>query len=192
MQNYFNRFYLGRRKEEKAVKTSVEDLSIKVHDPRQIISSLSGGNQQKVVVAKGLLTAPKVLMLDEPSRGIDVAAKSEIFAIMANLAEQGYGVIFISSELKEVLAMADRILVMSKGASPGNSPRGSHGESWWPRRRLATGRSAQLKSKRVSYSSARRREAIMSQASEPLPPSQNSLPGPMSSSFCYAAGHLLR
>ena len=88
-------------------------------NPKQIITSLSGGNQQKVVVAKGLLTSPKMLLLDEPTRGIDVAAKSEIFAIMARLAEQGFGVLFISSELKEVMAMSDRILVMSKGAITG-------------------------------------------------------------------------
>ena len=70
-------------------------------------------------MAKGLLTRPKVLLLDEPTRGIDVGAKSEIFEIMNRLAEQGYGVIFVSSELKEILAMSDRILVMSKGAVTG-------------------------------------------------------------------------
>ena len=75
-----------------------------------------GGNQQKVVVAKGLLTTPKVLLLDEPTRGIDVGAKSEIFQIMSRLASEGFGIIFVSSELKEVLAMSDRILVLSKGA----------------------------------------------------------------------------
>ena len=67
-------------------------------------------------MAKGLLTTPKVLMLDEPTRGIDVGAKSEIFQIMSRLAEEGYGIIFVSSELKEVLAMSDRVLVLSKGA----------------------------------------------------------------------------
>jgi len=75
------------------------------------------------VVAKALLTSPKVLMLDEPTRGIDVGAKSEIFEIMSNLAQEGYGVIFISSELKEVLAMSDRILVLSKGAITGEFSR---------------------------------------------------------------------
>ena len=71
------------------------------------------------MVAKALLTSPKILLLDEPTRGIDVAAKSDIFAIMEQLAEQGFGVLFISSELKEVMAMADRILVMSKGKITG-------------------------------------------------------------------------
>ena len=70
-------------------------------------------------MAKGLLTHPKVLLLDEPTRGIDVGAKSEIFEIMSQLAAQKYGVIFVSSELKEVLAMSDRILVMSKGTITG-------------------------------------------------------------------------
>jgi erythritol transport system ATP-binding protein len=68
-----------------------------------------------VVVAKGLLTEPRVLLLDEPTRGIDVGAKSEIFAIMNRLATDGYGIVFVSSELKEVMAMSDRILVLSKG-----------------------------------------------------------------------------
>ena len=88
-------------------------------DPQQLITALSGGNQQKVVIAKSMLTSPKILMLDEPSRGIDVNAKSEIFAIMSQLAQDGFGVLFISSELKEVMAMADRILVMSRGAITG-------------------------------------------------------------------------
>jgi erythritol transport system ATP-binding protein len=69
-----------------------------------------------VVVAKGLLTEPKVLLLDEPTRGIDVGAKSEIFQIMSRLAKEGFGIVFVSSELKEVMAMSDRILVLSKGA----------------------------------------------------------------------------
>ncbi len=119
LHNYFNGLFLRQRKEQGAVAEKIKDLSIKVADPGQIITSLSGGNQQKVVVAKGLLTAPKVLLLDEPSRGIDVAAKSEIFSIMESLAEQGFGVLFISSELKEVMAMSDRILVMSKGRVTG-------------------------------------------------------------------------
>lgn len=115
LHNYLSRFVLSRKKENRAVHASVKALSVKVANPQQSITSLSGGNQQKVVVAKSLLTQPKVLLLDEPSRGIDVAAKSEIFEIMSRLASEGYGILFISSELKEVLAMSDRILVMSKG-----------------------------------------------------------------------------
>jgi erythritol transport system ATP-binding protein len=110
---------LVQRKQDGAVKSLIKNLSIKVADSRQLITSLSGGNQQKVVIAKSMLTSPKILMLDEPSRGIDVNAKSEIFAIMSQLAQDGFGVLFISSELKEVMAMADRILVMSRGAVTG-------------------------------------------------------------------------
>lgn len=129
LRNYLNRFALSRRKEDAAVTDSVKALSVKVANPRQSITSLSGGNQQKVVVAKSLLTHPKVLLLDEPSRGIDVAAKAEIFAIMSRLASEGYGILFVSSELKEVLAMSDRILVMSKGRITGEYAKGTATEA---------------------------------------------------------------
>jgi erythritol transport system ATP-binding protein len=123
LKKYLQNFYLSGRKEKGAVEGKVKELSIRVANPGQIITSLSGGNQQKVVVAKGLLTDPKVLLLDEPTRGIDVGAKSEIFEIMSRLAMAGYGVIFVSSELKEILAMSDRIIVMSKGAITGEFDR---------------------------------------------------------------------
>jgi erythritol transport system ATP-binding protein len=111
--------YIESKKEKKVVDDLVKELSIKVSDTNSITESLSGGNQQKVVIAKGLLTNPKVLMLDEPTRGIDVGAKHEVFEIMQKLATQGYGIIFVSSELKEIMAMSDRILVMSKGVIRG-------------------------------------------------------------------------
>lgn len=123
LKRYFNGVFLVSRKQKEAVKGMVNDLSIRVASIDQPITSLSGGNQQKCVVAKALLTKPKVLMLDEPTRGIDVGAKSEIFEITSRLALEGYGVIFISTELKEVLAMSDRILVMSKGAITGEFSR---------------------------------------------------------------------
>jgi erythritol transport system ATP-binding protein len=123
LKKYLTRFFLVWKKEKQAVDGMVKDLSIRVANPRQLITSLSGGNQQKVIVAKGLLTTPKVLMLDEPTRGIDVGAKSEIFEIMSRLALQGYGVLFVSTELKEILAMSDRILVLSKGAVTGEFSR---------------------------------------------------------------------
>jgi erythritol transport system ATP-binding protein len=116
LSRYLNRFYLSSAKERDAVEQMIEALSIRVSGPNAPITSLSGGNQQKVVVGKGLLTKPRVLMLDEPTRGIDVGAKSEIFQIMSRLAGEGFGIIFVSSELKEVLAMSDRVLVLSKGA----------------------------------------------------------------------------
>lgn len=110
---------LSRRTEKQSVAGMIDELKIKVSSADQPITALSGGNQQKVVVGKGLLTSPRVLILDEPTRGIDVGAKSEMFHIMNNLAAQGFGVLFASSELNEVLAMADRILVMSKGKITG-------------------------------------------------------------------------
>jgi erythritol transport system ATP-binding protein len=116
LRRYIDRFFLSRSRERGAVARMIEDLSVRVSGPNASIDSLSGGNQQKVVVAKGLLTQPRVLLLDEPTRGIDVGAKSEIFHIMSGLASQGFGILFVSSELKEVMAMADRILVLSKGA----------------------------------------------------------------------------
>ena len=119
LKRYTKGIFLVRKEEKSATDQQIKELSIRVANPQQPITALSGGNQQKVVVAKGLLTQPKVLLLDEPTRGIDVGAKSEIFEIMNRLAAQKYGVIFVSSELKEILAMSDRILVMSKGAITG-------------------------------------------------------------------------
>jgi erythritol transport system ATP-binding protein len=119
LRTYLSGLLLKKQKEKNAVTTSIRSLYIKTSNPGQLIISLSGGNQQKVVVAKALLTHPRVLMLDEPTRGIDVGAKSEIFQFMNQLASEGYGILFVSSELKEVLAMSDRILVMSKGAIVG-------------------------------------------------------------------------
>ena len=93
----------------------VRDLAIKIPGLDASVTALSGGNQQKVVLARALLTDPVVLLLDEPTRGIDVGAKSQIASIMSSLARSGFGVLFISSELAEVTAMADRVLVMAKG-----------------------------------------------------------------------------
>lgn len=113
--SYFQGLFLELFRERGSVREMIRELSILVADPNQLITSLSGGNQQKVIVAKALLTAPRVLLMDEPTRGIDVGAKSEIFRIMSSLAAEGYGILFVSSELSEVLAMSDRIIVMSKG-----------------------------------------------------------------------------
>jgi len=119
LNKYLRGIFLVPSLEKTATDSQIKDLSIRVANSQQPVTALSGGNQQKVVVAKGLLTQPKVLLLDEPTRGIDVGAKSEISEIMSRLAVQKYGVIFVSSELKEVLAMSDRILVMSKGTITG-------------------------------------------------------------------------
>jgi len=82
---------------------------------RQLVRHLSGGNQQKVILAKWLATAPKVLLLDEPTRGIDINAKGEIYAFIDELAQAGLGLVVVSSELPEILALSDRIMVMCEG-----------------------------------------------------------------------------
>jgi erythritol transport system ATP-binding protein len=115
LRRYTHQGTLSFREIGKDVLRMIHDLSIKVSAPQQPITALSGGNQQKVVVGKGLLTDPKVFLMDEPTRGIDVAAKSDIAEVMNMLAKKGYGILFSTSELKEILAIADRILVMSKG-----------------------------------------------------------------------------
>ncbi len=103
------------QKETEIVEQARQDLNIQMASSRQEVGYLSGGNQQKVVLAKWLQTAPKVIILDEPTRGVDVGAKFEIYQIMRKLTEQGIGILMISSELPEILGMSDRILVMNDG-----------------------------------------------------------------------------
>jgi len=107
-------FLLDGNKEKKLVKKYSEDLRIKVSSVQQPIDTLSGGNQQKVVIAKWLATNPKILMLDEPTRGIDVGAKQEIYKLINKLASEGMAIIMVSSELPEILALSHRILVLSE------------------------------------------------------------------------------
>ncbi len=97
----------------------VSSLRIKTPSVEQKVVNLSGGNQQKVVMAKWLMTKPKILILDEPTRGIDVGAKYEIYCIMNDLAAEGVGIIMISSELPEILGMSDRIIIMNRGRITG-------------------------------------------------------------------------
>jgi erythritol transport system ATP-binding protein len=108
-------FHIDARVEAEEVRREIKELSIKVADPSLPVSSLSGGNQQKVVIGKALLTSPKVLLMDEPSRGIDIGAKADVFRIMRSLAAQGIGIVFVTSDLDEVMALSDRIAVMSHG-----------------------------------------------------------------------------
>jgi erythritol transport system ATP-binding protein len=100
---YLDWFWLSDRRENESVSAIIRELAIKTRSAGQPATALSGGNQQKVVVAKSLLTKPQVLLLDEPTRGIDVGAKAEIFQIINRLAEQGLAILFVSSELPEVL-----------------------------------------------------------------------------------------
>ena len=115
LTDFLTGFLMNYPAEEKAVDEQIKDLHIKVADKHLPILSLSGGNQQKVVIAKGLMTKPTVLLMDEPSRGIDIGAKTEVFEIIHEFSERGLSIIVISSELKEIMAIADRIYVLSNG-----------------------------------------------------------------------------
>jgi rhamnose transport system ATP-binding protein len=106
---------LLRRREKNFAKHWMQALAIKARDSEQPVSELSGGNQQKVSVARWLATKPKLLILDEPTQGVDVGAKSEIHRIIRALAKDGLAVLMISSDLPEILAMSDRIAVMRSG-----------------------------------------------------------------------------
>ncbi|WP_313082537.1 sugar ABC transporter ATP-binding protein [Atlantibacter sp.] len=122
-------FAISRRDEEQVVATTIGNLSIKVSSPEVEIQALSGGNQQKVVIGRSLLTNPKLLLLDEPTRGIDVGAKADVFRMMVQLSEQGIAVVFSTSDLKEIMAVSDRILVMSGGKVTADIPRENAEES---------------------------------------------------------------
>ncbi|MBO0904902.1 sugar ABC transporter ATP-binding protein [Jiella sonneratiae] len=102
-------------REQSLAKDAIGRFSIRARDARQRVGQLSGGNQQKVVLAKWLATDPKILILDEPTRGIDIGAKTEIHRLMGELAKKGLAILMISSELPEVLGMSDRVLVMREG-----------------------------------------------------------------------------
>lgn len=105
----------------KQLLEEVDTKAVSIFDPA---SSLSGGNQQKVVVAKALSQDMKVVIMDEPTKGVDVGAKAEIYQIMGDLAKKGYGILLISSEMPEILGMSDRILVMCNGRLSGELNRG--------------------------------------------------------------------
>ena len=96
---------------------------MKISVLQQTVKNLSGGNQQKVVIAKWLATRPRVLILDEPTKGVDVGAKAQVHRLIGMLARQGVGIIMVSSELPEVLGMADRVMVMRRGLVQGILPR---------------------------------------------------------------------
>ncbi|RWO35533.1 MAG: sugar ABC transporter ATP-binding protein [Mesorhizobium sp.] len=119
LSRFVRLFHISGAKENQAVTQMVRELAIKVADPAQEVSSLSGGNQQKVVIGKALLTGPKVLLMDEPSRGIDVGAKADVFRTMRKLSRDGLGILFATSDLDEVMALSDRIAVMSNGKLTG-------------------------------------------------------------------------
>lgn len=120
--------WLGRRADRQAALHQSETLRIKTPHLGQLVELLSGGNQQKVVFGKWLLTEPKVLLLDEPTRGVDIGAKQEIYRLMEQLAADGSAILFVSSDLEEIMGMADQVLVMHEGRLAGQLPRAALSE----------------------------------------------------------------
>lgn len=114
-----NLFLLSKRKEKKLVDEQIDALKIACYSGKQLAGTLSGGNQQKVVLAKWLASNAQVLIFDEPTRGIDVGAKQEIYNLMNSLCEQGIAILMISSEMEEIIGMADRIIVLYEGVQMG-------------------------------------------------------------------------
>ena len=115
LETYSPRFFVNRRKETARCRDFVASLGIKTPSTEQRVVNLSGGNQQKIVIAKWVARSPKILIVDEPTRGIDIGAKAEVHALLARLARDGMGVIVISSDLPEVLAVSDRVIVVKDG-----------------------------------------------------------------------------
>ncbi|MCF6466225.1 sugar ABC transporter ATP-binding protein [Clostridium sp. Cult2] len=115
LKEFISRFKVNSKYEEDISSEFIESLSIKTPSLEQAVNNLSGGNQQKVLIARWLLTKPKILILDEPTRGVDVGAKSEIYSIMNELVNSGVSIIMISSELPEIINMSDRVVIMHNG-----------------------------------------------------------------------------
>ena len=117
------RFITNRTRETIATSGPMKSLRIKASSPLVVTNTLSGGNQQKVVLGKWLLTEPKVLFLDEPTRGIDVGSKQEIYAEINRLAKEGMAIVLVSSELPEILGLSDRVIVLHDGRVTGEFTR---------------------------------------------------------------------
>lgn len=126
LKDFTRIFHLSLKQEAGKAVEFVKRLAIKIASLEHPVSSLSGGNQQKVVIGKALMTQPRILLMDEPSRGIDIGAKAEIFRTMRRLAGDGLGILFVTSDLDEVLALSDRILVMANGRLTGSFPAGAN------------------------------------------------------------------
>jgi len=115
LQRYAHLTRIDDGEEMSAIGGQIAQLALKTASPALPITALSGGNQQKAVLARMLLTGPRVLILDEPTRGVDVGAKFEIYRLMLELAAQGIAIVMVSSELAEVLGVSDRVLVLGEG-----------------------------------------------------------------------------
>ncbi len=119
LERLSRRGLLREKLEEQSAQEYIEKLNIVLRDSSQPVIELSGGNQQKIVLSRSLMANPKVMLLDEPTRGIDIGAKAEVHRLMSELAAQGIAILMISSELPEILAMSDRIIVMREGRISG-------------------------------------------------------------------------
>jgi ribose transport system ATP-binding protein len=119
MEDYMSGLFINKGKEKKVTEKYIDELKTKTPSPDQLVVNLSGGNQQKVVIAKWLVRNCDILIFDEPTRGIDVGAKNEIYKLMNRLASEGKSIIMISSEMTEILRMSDRIVVMCEGEKTG-------------------------------------------------------------------------
>jgi ribose transport system ATP-binding protein len=118
-----------KKQEKEIVDQYIKELNVKTPSPEQLVKNLSGGNQQKVVLAKALATNCEILIFDEPTRGIDVGAKQEIYNLMCKLVEAGKSIIMISSEMPELIGMSDRIVVMSNGENAGELSKGEYDQT---------------------------------------------------------------
>ncbi len=122
LSQYLNGVFINNRRERETVRSYISQLKIKTPSERQQVRKLSGGNQQKIVIAKWLARDCQIFIFDEPTRGIDVGAKAEIYELMGRLAHQGKSIIMISSELTEILRMSDRVMVMCEGRKTAELP----------------------------------------------------------------------
>lgn len=123
LEHFIKGIFVNINKENEIAHKYVEDMSVKTPHLNQLVGHLSGGNQQKIVIGRWLATQPKILILDEPTRGVDVGAKAEIYGIMNDLVKSGVSIIMISSELPEVINMSDRVVVMCGGRVTGSLER---------------------------------------------------------------------
>jgi len=116
--------FISAARENTSVDEYIKQLNIKTPSRNQIVNNLSGGNQQKLIIGRWLMCGPEILIMDEPTRGIDVGAKYEIYSIICELARQGKAVLMISSELPEILGLCDRVIVMREGKLTGELDKG--------------------------------------------------------------------
>ena len=131
--------FVNKKRQLEIENTYIDSMNIKTPSRLQKVGNLSGGNQQKVVIGKWLAARPKILILDEPTRGVDVGAKAEIYKIIDRLAEQGIAIVIISSEMAELINMCDRMVVMNQGRIAGELKKSEMGFSQESIMRLATG-----------------------------------------------------